>query len=69
MHMEAAVKTPVVAIFGPQDRFRWGSWVKVILLFKSHGIVCPVTTKTKDVMEKAGVNVWTQSHLKKLFLY
>lgn len=26
MHMAAAVKTPVVAIFGPSRQFRWGPW-------------------------------------------
>ncbi|MEA3471264.1 MAG: putative lipopolysaccharide heptosyltransferase III [Thermodesulfobacteriota bacterium] len=28
MHMAAAVKTPVVAIFGPQNPRRWGPWGK-----------------------------------------
>ena len=28
MHMATAVKTPVVAIFGPSRQFRWGPWGK-----------------------------------------
>jgi len=54
MHMAAAVKTPVVAIFGPQDRFRWGPWGEGHTVIQKSWDCVPCYNKNKGCNGKGG---------------